>query len=296
MFRFIMVLGLLSVSTIEPCYAQSSVEFIRTNSVAFDVSSPLPEVIYPILADYKVLWLGEIHGTNESPAAVLKFAELIVNHGKDVFVALEIPRQDQDLVRQAVAMEDRELLKNVPFFRGPYHDGRSSEAMSNLLMSLHKFGQKVTVYCIDPAPADNDAQDRDTKMGRLLNDAVNENPSRVGIALTGNIHSRKTLGTPFDPNYRPAAYEALNAPDAPMKRRDLLPVMVRYLGGEAWVCMPEGESPAPVCGVHQFAEFHSNYTDAVTYNSYFLGDQANFDGHDATMFFKTFTASEPLVQ
>ena len=192
-------------------------------------------------------------------------------------------------------MEDRELLKNVPFFQYPIKDGRSSEAMTNLLMSLHKFGQKATVYCIDPAPAVNDGQDRDTNMGRLLNDAVNENPSRVGIALTGNIHSRKTLGTPFDPNYRPAAYEALNTPDAPMKRRDLLPVMVRYLGGEAWLCMPESESPSPVCGVRQFAEFHSNYSDAVAYNSYFLRDQANFDGHDATMFFKTFTASKPLV-
>jgi hypothetical protein len=118
----------------------------------------------------------------------------------------------------------------------------------------------------------------------------------VGIALTGNIHSRSTLGTPFDPNYRPAAYEALNAPVAPMKRGDLLPVMLRYLNGEAWLCMPEGESPSPVCGVRHFAEFHSNYSDAVTFNSYFLSDQANFDGHDATMFFKTLTASMPLVQ
>jgi hypothetical protein len=130
----------------------------------------------------------------------------------------------------------------------------------------------------------------------LLNDAVKDSPNRVGIALTGNIHSRSTLGTPFDPNYRPAAYEALNAPNAPMKSRDLLPVVMRYLGGEAWVCTTEGEPPAAVCGVHQFAEFHSTYTDAVSFDSYFLRDQANFDGHDATIFFKTLTASKPLVR
>ena len=138
MLRLIIVLGFFAISTAKPCYAQSSVDFIRSNAAAFEASSPLPDSIYDIVSDYKVLWLGEIHGTNESPGAVLKLAELFVNHGKDVFVALEIPYQDQDLIRHAVAMEDRELLKNLPFFRGPYHDGRSSEAMSNLLMSLHK--------------------------------------------------------------------------------------------------------------------------------------------------------------
>jgi hypothetical protein len=221
-------------------------------------STPLHELIRA----GKDLYLGESHGTVESPALVKCL----------VMAALE--RKNAGLI---VSLEHRENARDLQgdVWRGV--DGRSSEAMWDLVsfllvqekagrLKLHFHAPEFVIptdrpFVFDPA-------DYEKRMGLAVNDAAAQGQL---IALSGNAHSRKDplpLPTPYPPA---GSFLSASAVHVDLESAN---------GGTAWVCRPD-------CAVHE-----------VPRNTPFVGPPNTFMdgapyGHDFVYRLPTFTASPP---
>src|SRR5262249_36191576 len=103
-----------------------------------------------------VMLLGELHGTREVPRFGALGTCQVASHGTPVSVGLELPVEDLERVRRFIAStgteQDHAQLMESPFWRSPYPDGRSSEAVAQLLEQLrwlHGQGLDVDVFSFD---------------------------------------------------------------------------------------------------------------------------------------------------
>jgi len=188
--------------------------------------------------------VGEMHGTNESPAFVAALACHILASGHTLTVALEIPRTEQDRIRSYLlssgSAADRAAMLKGAFWDTDKADGRSSAAMVGLIERLRYLRNLqlplIDVVTIDVAAGeDSGADDRDRLMSQAF-DRITRSPSDHVVGLVGNYHAKKTDGAPWNPRMR---FMAGYLPPGGLTSLD-----VGYAGGAAWVCIPE-------CGVSE---------------------------------------------
>jgi len=122
----------------------------------------------------KLRWLivGELHGSNETPAA---FGDLVcdaLEHGKLVTVALERSSSEQELLDRVLTDPDsahavKELLRQKDWQEVP--DGRSSQAMQRLLLTLHDLHHaypQLSVFAFDTSTPGDSGAARDESYGQ----------------------------------------------------------------------------------------------------------------------------------
>ena len=219
--------------------------------------------LQPLLVAGKVVLIGEMHGTEESPAFVASMvcqaraANLPVALALEIFVE-EAPRLSTFLKSEGTAA-DRAALLNSKFWQDEYQDGRRSAAMLTLLDRLRAMRPSqgtLEVTPIDPGSTAGAAA-RDRGMADAIAKLAAANPRALVIALTGNYHTRTvrqrdfdTMGTLLVGMRPPSTVTALD---------------VAYDGGSAWVCMsavasecgshPMGKRPAPAApGITLYGE------------------------------------------
>jgi hypothetical protein len=183
-----------------------------------------------------VVLLGELHGTNESPAAVAKLACGAIAKSLNVTVGLELLVDDQERIdrymRSSGTDADCDSLIAGYFWQRDYQDGRASQAMVGLIESLRRLGadtgQSVTVVALDNPAA---PEGRDRFMAERLRSVFADDSTGFVIALTGNVHNRVTIGTHFDPEYEPMGYHLwLRSPE-----REVIALEITHEGGTAWI-------------------------------------------------------------
>lgn len=189
--------------------------------------------------------VGELHGTNESPAFVAALSCKILNSGHSLKVALEIPSSEQERVRNYLASEgtetDRKAMLKGAFWATDVADGRSSLAMVNLIERLRYLRSAklplIDVITIDlPAGDAGPIEDRDRRMSEAFSAIVKTDSSHYVVGLVGNYHAKKTDGAPWNPHQR---FMAGYLPAGSVTSLD-----VGYTGGSAWICAPD-------CGVSE---------------------------------------------
>lgn len=156
-----------------------------------------------------VLWFGEMHGTWEAPRFV-----------GQILAALDGPLQlGLEMPPTAIAsLEDAWWS---------FHDGRSSEAMVELIEHARRLDVALVGYDGD---GDGDG-DRDRAMANAVMAA--RDPNAIFVGLSGNIHSRKK---PFE-DITPCVMHLVEAGLAVSTYK------LTATGGALWACMPE-------CGLH----------------------------------------------
>ena len=175
------------------------------------------------------VFIGEGHGSNETPAA---FRELVcdaIAQGKHVTVALERPTSEQTALDNFLTAKDlssaKESLLQLPGWKEVL-DGRASEAMLRLLVSLrelHSLHSDLKVVAFDapyagpPAPGS-----RDEAMGHALLSLNPAKPNDLVLILTGNLHAMQASNRGYD----------LAAMYLPAK--EILSLEVTDWGGESW--------------------------------------------------------------
>ena len=159
---------------------------------------------------HRVLLVGEVHGTSETPARVAELAAAMASEERPLIVGVEIWRTEQERIDRFIASagtaEDRQQLLDGPFWQRSYQDGRSSVAMADLLQSLRALALKapVRVLAFDLDPKDKPGTDaeRDAQMAEALRTVLNQRPEVRALVLAGNFHTRIQEGAPWDPDHR----------------------------------------------------------------------------------------------
>ncbi|OJT23246.1 hypothetical protein BO221_20490 [Archangium sp. Cb G35] len=187
------------------------------------------------VAKGQVMLLGELHGTREVPRFVALSTCQAASRGIPVTVGLEMPVENQERVRRFIASagteHDRALLMESPFWRSPYPDGRSSEAVAQLLEQLRWLraqGLDVEVFVFDHPELQGEV--REAAMARTVLSQVEAGPERFFLISTGNVHPRTRPGLPWDLGYRPMGY--MLARSVP----SLVSLDVAFDSGTAWIC------------------------------------------------------------
>jgi hypothetical protein len=218
------------------------------------VACPPSATIEKILSLGSV-YIGELHGTSQSPDLVRCLAEAsIARHIKPLTVSLEIP---PDAVEPT-----------SPFWKDP--DGRASQAMYALVMYL-KAQQDAGLLRLhfQVLRGDQRSPDNDERAGREISTLAAE--GRV-IALSGNVHSRHTA----------PGEDVARKPSGDFVGPHVKTIALTTVhGGSAWVCM-DG-----ICAVHTIPP-----NSRLGVYELVDGTQA---GHDWIFPMEQFTASPPKV-
>ena len=238
-----------------------------------------------------VLLLGEMHGTQEVPRFVAQAACQTAVGGTAVTVGLELPLESQtriDTFLNSEGAEDDWLkLMEAPFWRSPYPDGRSSEAVANMLEQLRQLrsrGLDVDVFAFDHPKAQG--QQREEAMAATVRHQVESGLKRFHVILSGNIHTRTKKGLPWDKSFRPMGLllkEALGS---------VVALDMAYNSGSAWICAVDGKGVKEQldCGVRE-AKGRDNG------DRFFLHtwDGTNGDGYHGVFYVGAVNASAPAV-
>jgi hypothetical protein len=179
---------------------------------AFAACMPIPGADQ-IWSRQRLRWVfvGELHGSNEAPAAFLDLVCDALARGRRVTVALERPTSEQAALdgilasRNLIAAKE-ELLAQHDWRDGM--DGRASEAMLRLLLALRELRHKsrgLTVAAFDEPAAGNAPGARDEAMGHALLTLGKTESRSLILILTGNVHGMQAplFGYEFAVMYLP---------------------------------------------------------------------------------------------
>ena len=203
---------------------------LAINAAAAGTSCPPVPGADQIWSKHGVHWvfIGELHGSNETPAAFHNLVCDAIAQGKHVTVALERPTSEQAALDSIVTGKDlsaaKESLLQLPGWKEVL-DGRASEAMLRLLVSLRELRSlhpDLKVVAFDaPYSGSPAGGSRDEALGHALLSLRPTKPDLV-LILTGNIHAMQASKRGYD----------LAAMYLPPK--EILSLEVTDFGGETW--------------------------------------------------------------
>jgi hypothetical protein len=184
------------------------------------------------------VFIGELHGSNETPAAFRDLVCDAIAQGRHVTVALERPASEQAALDNFLTAKDlstaKESLLQLHGWKDVL-DGRASEAMLRLLVSLRELRRlqpDLKVVAFDAPYAGPLAPGpRDEAMGHALLSLSPAKPNDLVLILTGNLHAMQASKRGYD----------LAAMYLPPK--EILSLLVTDRGGESW-----SESTTDGCG------------------------------------------------
>lgn len=250
----------------------------KDNLIVFQNAEEFPDAAFDLIAKSKVVWFGEMHGTEEAPALFLGLVRLVRKADKAPVIGLEIPTTDQSAIDEYMQTGDESILRTRTYFKDSSDDGRASEAMAKLLQDLR--AEKVAkVICFQAVMVSGD-QAMNEKMATILFTAFSQCSDSKLLVLSGNVHSRVTSGTPWNKDLRPAAFE-LSKIVSPV-----IAFNMAYEGGTAWNINREG------AGAHVLKGRPWNGQA----NNYISLNPTPVNGHQGVIFTRTVTASPPWVR
>jgi hypothetical protein len=175
------------------------------------------------------VFIGELHGSNETPAAFRDLVCDAIAQGKHVTVALERPTSEQSALDNILTAKDlaeaKESLLQLHGWKEVL-DGRASEAMLRLLVSLRELRSlhpDLKVVAFDaPYSGSPAGGSRDEALGHALLSLHPAKPNDLVLILTGNIHAMQASKRGYD----------LAAMYLPPK--EILSLEVTDRGGESW--------------------------------------------------------------
>jgi hypothetical protein len=181
----------------------------------------------------RIVVLGEVHGSNEIPAAFAD-AVCLTAQSRRVVVAVEQPSVDQAAIDAFMASDGGDGAKNAflraQMWNGPMKDGRSSEAYFRLFERLRQMraaGMIGQVIAFQPFSfSERPTQEQyERAMADLLKAGLQ--PETTVLALVGNVHAMLAR-VPWEPRYMAMAGH--------LPASEVLTLNVVGGGGETWVC------------------------------------------------------------
>ena len=177
-----------------------------------------------------IVIFGEMHGTNESPAAVTGVLCEIINQQTPIKFGIEAFHDQSEALNEALAWPiDTEILKSAGPNMWRVPDGRSSEAIYRLLEQIalwKSLGAEIEVFAFDSTfQGDDAALSRANVMSRQVDAAARDFDGAI-IVLAGGYHiSLNPIGSPYQGGSLASE----------VRERPVLAIDMAHDGGEAYV-------------------------------------------------------------
>lgn len=164
-------------------YSQDNIESLKTNSIKIDNLNKPDKKVYDVLSNYRVIMIGEIHGTNEPVNMLRGLVDLFTQNGDSVLVDFEIP--ETQMTTYLYQHTDKSIL-NSEFFSRPSGDGRASIAWYTSLAKISK-NKKAKIFFFDKAV--DQIGNSDSIMFSNIKSNILEHPNWKTIVICGDVHS-----------------------------------------------------------------------------------------------------------
>jgi len=165
------------------CSAQNFERSLKEDALKIEKPDQLSDEIYNALSDYRLIMVGEMHGTNESAEFVTGLAKLFSQHGDSVQVGFEIP---SDQMKRFLESKTDSTIYSSDFFAQQSPDGRASAAWANAISRLNKT-PAVTVFFFDMNGKYDDR--RDSTMYLNVKHQMKDHPKWKTLTISGNVHN-----------------------------------------------------------------------------------------------------------
>ena len=165
----------------------SATLYIQKNAIKVELPNALNQNVYELFKPYKVLMVGEMHGTNEAAQFLKGLAELFTKNNDSILLGIEIPKKE---MKQFLKHPSKENIYASKFFAHPdFESGRENYAWADLV-ALSINNPKIKISFFDCDTSYNNYADRDSLLFQNLKDAMLANPNRRVITISGNIHAQ----------------------------------------------------------------------------------------------------------
>ncbi len=169
---------------------QNFASYIKDNAVRIDHPDQLSDSVYYLLSPFKIIMVGEMHGSNEPAQFVTSLANLFTSMGDSVQVGLEIP--SEQMAQFLSSFTENSIYQSDFFSNSPYQDGRQSYAWAGLISALNR-NPKVQLFFFDINK--EDGSPRDSMMFLKIKNQFKQHPNWKMITLSGNFHNRIAEGS-----------------------------------------------------------------------------------------------------
>lgn len=272
------------------------------NLALYEDECGAPEGARALLAasEGRITLIGETHGTEQGPEFVKSLVCLLHISDESVILALEMPHTEQqalDIYLDSDGSESAidELLSPSEFWNGRTRDGRSSQAMFDLIEYVRQARQEgfmISVLAADYHPeADPDlSQDqsvRDRAMARRVGAAADQ--ADRTLLLVGDVHARRQ---PMEFNG-----QTIDTVGSYLDDNDIISVLLILGFGESWDCRM-GNDRDLVCGVSEGGiDVFQGPARILTDEEFWESPYADFYGNDfdSFVFLGQSTASLPAL-
>lgn len=249
-------------------------------ATAAQASCSQPFELPAAVSGARLIILGEMHGTQETPLFAAELACTLAQRGGRATLALEMDHREQAALDAYLASDGGEAARRALLstsFWSATSDGRASTgtvAMIERVRVLRKAGVQLALLPIDDWGTG--AAGREPAMTERLSAALDADPSRRFVVLVGNAHAKETRGNPRDPDYASLAVRLTD--------HNPLTLNAVPMSGTAWFCTRTcGPHPmtAPLDAADRGAGIHPGYSPQP--------------GYDGTVLLPKTTAAEPAV-
>ncbi len=184
------------------------------------------------------VWVGETHGTQESPAVFGEMVCAALSQGLSVSVAIERPTSEQGAIDRLMKSEklerSRAYLLRQPDWQSSF-DGRTSKAVLGLLERLRglrtAYPSLSVQAIVDAGAFASSPSMNDRMMGNNIRALWKGQHNQLVMILTGNVHG-------FRKPYRGVKTAAMYIPSG-----QIMSLEITDTGGKVWMRTGDG------CGV-----------------------------------------------
>lgn len=176
-------------------FAQTWKEYIAQNALPVGKTLEPDSSLYHSFKDYRLIMMGEMHGTLEPAKMTEQLAQLILLYEDSVSIGLEIPEKEMSSFLQNPS---EKALKESLFFSKPNEDGRNGRAWFELVRYCMN-EPRVSVFFFDNVVSSD--VPRDSIMYLEVKKHAAFHPKNKILTISGNLHNQliarngsKTMG------------------------------------------------------------------------------------------------------
>ncbi len=253
--------------------------FIKENAIKVNQLESLNDTIYNFFSDFKLIMVGEMHGTIEPAKFTIGLAQVLTRNGDSVQLGLEIPAEE---MAKFISEHSDSSIYSSEFFMKRAIDGRENYAWAELISTLNK-NKKVKLFFFDINKKDYKVSgNRDSLMYIKIKNQIQKYPNWKIITLSGNIHN---MIKPFRGNNTMGCYiindHELNLSDK------LCSINHCYNSGTMYNDVGNGLE------LRQIQNFNSIYSTSVDYENYlFLYPKTKAENYNGIYFTRYVTAAK----